>query len=55
MKKAREGFEFELAELEDVETLDGLSERVRVFCAQVAERLENLDFDAKRTALRLST
>jgi len=32
--------------------LDGLSEQVRAFCAQVAERLDEFDFEEKRLALQ---
>jgi len=32
--------------------LDGLSGQVRAFCAQVAERLDEFDFEEKRLALQ---
>lgn len=35
----------------DAEELDGLSDQVRAFCAHVAERLDEFDFDEKRLAL----
>ncbi len=56
VKKGRLALEEELAELQQqrqrVANLDGLSEQVRAFCAQVAERLDNFDFEGKRLALR---
>ncbi|MDP2948706.1 MAG: hypothetical protein Q8P22_04135 [Chloroflexota bacterium] len=35
-----------------IASLDGLSEQVRAFCAQVAERLDEFGFDDKRLALQ---
>lgn len=56
VKKARLALEEELAELQQqrqrVANLDGLSEQVRAFCAQVAERLDDFGFEEKRLALR---
>jgi site-specific DNA recombinase len=55
VKKSREALQRDLSDLEQqrqrVMELDGLSERVRSYCAQVAERLDNFDFDEKRLAL----
>lgn len=56
VKKARLALEDELRELQQqrqrVANLDGLSEQVRTFCAQVAQRLDDFDFEEKRLALR---
>jgi len=56
VKKARQALEDELRELQQqrqrVANLDGLSEQVRAFCSQVAERLDDFDFEEKRLALR---
>jgi len=56
VRKARLALEEELAELQQqrqrVANLDGLSEQVRAFCARVAERLDDFDFEEKRLALR---
>jgi hypothetical protein len=49
VKKARQALE---DERQRVANLDGLSEQVRAFCAQVAERLDDFDFEEKRVALR---
>ena len=55
IKNARQALERDLSELQQqkqrVTDLDGLSERVRTYCAQVAERLDEFDFDEKRLAL----
>lgn len=55
VKKSREALKRDLAELEQQEQrvadLDGLGGRVRAYCAQVAERLDEFDFDDKRLAL----
>jgi len=55
IKRARQALERDLGELEAqkqrVADLDGLSERVRTYCAKVAERLDEFDFDEKRLAL----
>ena len=55
VKKARRALEGDLAGLQQqrqqVANLDGLSDHVRAFCAQVAERLDEFDFDEKRLAL----
>ena len=55
VKKARRELECDLAGLQQqrqqVANLDGLSDHVRAFCAQVAERLDEFDFDDKRLAL----
>jgi hypothetical protein len=37
---------------QQIASLDGLSEQVRAFCAQVAERLDEFGFDDKRLALQ---
>jgi len=56
VKKVRQALESELAELQQqrqrIVGLDGLSDQVRAFCAQVAERLDDFDFEEKRLALR---
>jgi hypothetical protein len=56
VKKARQALEDELRELQQqrqrVANLDGLSEQVRAFFAQVAERLDDFDFEEKCLALR---
>ena len=56
VKKVRQALESELAELQQqrqqIVNLDGLSEQVRAFCAQVAQRLDDFDFEEKRLALR---
>lgn len=56
VKKARLALEDELGELQQqrqrVANLDGLSEQVRAFCAQVAQNLDAFDFEEKRLALR---
>ena len=56
VKKARLALEDEPRELQQqrqrVANLDGLSDQVRAFCAQVAERLDSFDFEEKRLALR---
>lgn len=55
VKSSREALQSELSGLEQqaqrVVDLDGLSEKVRAYCAQVAERLDEFDFDDKRLAL----
>lgn len=56
VKKARQALESELAELQQqrqrIVNLDGLSEQVRAFCGQVAERPDEFDFEEKRLALQ---
>lgn len=56
VKRAREAQEGELARLhqqrEHIRMLDGLGDRVKAFCARVAERLERFDFEEKRLALQ---
>ena len=56
VKKARLALESEMTELQhqrqQIASLDGLSEQVRAFCAQVAERLDEFGFDDKRLALQ---
>ncbi|MEO8457515.1 MAG: recombinase family protein [Chloroflexota bacterium] len=55
IKNSRQTLERDLTQLQQqkqhVRDLDGLTERVRTFCAQVAEELDEFDFDAKRMAL----
>lgn len=55
VKNSRRALERDLVQLQRrkqrVADLDGLSERVRTFCANVAERLDEFDFDDKRMAL----
>jgi len=56
VKKARLALESEMTELQHqrqhIASLDGLSEQVRAFCSQVAERLDEFGFDDKRLALQ---
>ena len=55
VKSAQQGLERDLRQLEQqkqgVADLDGLSEHVRSFCAEMAGNLEGYDFDEKRMAL----
>ena len=56
VKNTRESLERDLVQLQQqkqrVTDLDGLSERVHAYCAQVAERLDEFDFDGKRLAFK---
>ena len=56
VRKAREAQEADLSQLrqrrEHIRGLDGLGDRVKTFCAKVANRLDKFDFDEKRLALQ---
>ena len=56
VRKAREDQEAALSQLsqrrEHIGSLDGLGDRVKAFCAKVADRLHKFDFDEKRLALQ---
>ena len=56
VRKAREDREADLSQLrqrrEHIRGLDGMGDRVKTFCAKVANRLKKFDFDEKRLALQ---
>ena len=56
VRKSRENQEAELSQLrqrrEHIRDLDGLGDRVKTFCAKVADRLHKFDFDEKRLAMQ---
>ena len=56
MSKARAKQEAKLSQLsqrrEHIRSLDGLDDRVKTFCAKVADWLHKFDFDEKRPALQ---